>query len=547
MASDSRALPISLSATYASLSQRRTALAVSIVLLLMLVATAPFARIRGANLPAFVPIQKTFMLVADLITAVLLFGQYSIERNRELNLLASGYLFTALITVPHALTFPGVFSEGGLLGAGTQSAAWLYIAWHGGLPLVILASALMHRSTLADTAQIAGVGFSIWTALLTAAGAVAAVTLFATAGHEYLPPLIEGGRFTTVSRVLVGALLLLPVGALLTRIGRPSVLDLWLKVVMFAWFCTIAIGAFLSNGRYDVGWYMGLIFDALTSIFVLLILLHETLVLHARQFRGAAVERRERERRLNEMQVILIHLARVNELGQNVSTLIHEISQPLTTIALLARTSLRLAEDSTARLKQLLEALAASASNAMAVITHLRAFIKSNQPEPRIERIPEMIEDAIRLASLGGISAVTIEVRCHPGAVTAFFDRVQIEQVIFNLVRNAIEAMTDQGAGTLTIVTEPTSDSMIQISIADTGPGLPSIVREKLFQPFVTTKAGGLGIGLSICRIIIEEHGGQLRAEDNPTGGTIFKLTIPQLPANTVAGLSVSTRSAQLA
>jgi signal transduction histidine kinase len=526
------ASPVLLSSVRVSVGQRRTALAVSVFLLFMLLVTVPFARVHWVRLPAFVPVQKTLMLVADLITAALLFGQYSIERTRKLNILASGYLFTALIAIPHMLTFPGVFAEDGLLGAGTQSAAWLFIAWHGGLPLAAIAFALERNPKIAAITSIDRVGISVWMGALSAIGAVAAVTLIVTAGHEYLPSLIEGGRYTTTAHIVVGGLLLLPLSALLLLIRRPSLLELWLMVVMFAWFCTITVGAFLSSGRYDVGWYMGLIFDSLTSLFVLLILLHETIALYARQFRTVAAERRERERRLNEMEAVLIHLSRVNELGQQVATLIHEITQPLAAISMLAQASLRLAKGSTDQLRETLEPLAEAAANAMAVVVHLRAFIKNNQPDRRIQQIPEIVEDAIRVASLADISELAIDTRYQPAATKAFCDRVQIEQVVFNLVHNAVEAMAGNAPCVLTIASELTPEGLIQISIADTGPGLPSTVRAKLFEPFITTKASGLGVGLSICRVIIEAHGGQLWAEDNHGGGTIFRFTLPQQPAD---------------
>src|SRR5262249_36287515 len=158
-------------------------------------------------------------------------------------------------------------------------------------------------------------------AVFSAIVAVLAVTLLATAGQDWLPSLIEDGRFTDASRIAVAVLILLPVCALTMLARKRSLLDLWLKVVMFAWLCTTTMGAFLSGGRYDVGWYMGLLFDALTSLFVLLVLLHGTIALYKHQSRAAAVERAERERRLNEMETILVHLSRVQELGRNASTL----------------------------------------------------------------------------------------------------------------------------------------------------------------------------------------------------------------------------------
>jgi len=530
--------PVLLSALPAPASQRRAALAVSLLLILMLVATAPFARVPWIAFPAFVPVQKTLMLVADLVTAALLFGQSSIERARTLTILAAGYLFTALITIPHMLTFPGVFSESGLLSAGPQSAAWLYIAWHGGLPVAAIAFALRRRNVTTSPLDEAG-RVSIWMAVLAAVAAVAIITVIVTVGHSWLPSLIEGGRFTATSEVVVGLLLLLPLAALLMLVRRPSVLDVWLAVVMLAWFCTINVGAFLSGGRFDIGWYVGLLFDSLTSIFVLLVLLHETTALYARQFRSAGVEHRDRERRLSEMEAVLIHLSRVSELGQNVSALVHEVSQPLTAISNYAAASMQLAEKTPERVRPLLERLNEQAARATEIVRGLRDFIAQHETEKHVENLPDVLQRAVRLAVAGaGARAPAIEMRCSPAAAAAFIDRVQIEQVVFNLVSNAVEAMTDCPQRRLTIATGAAPDGMIEVSVADTGPGLAPEIRARLFQPFMTTKPGGLGIGLSICRVIVEAHGGKLEADSEPGRGATFRFTIPASPLRSAtAGL----------
>jgi signal transduction histidine kinase len=536
MFDQSRNPSILLSATRASTDQRRLALTVSALMLFMLVATAPFARVPWINLPVFVPIQKTLMLVADLITAVLLFGQYSIHPTRGLKIVAAGYLFTALITIPHTLAFPGVFSHTGLLAAGsTQSAAWLYIAWHGGLPLATIIFAFTRNAQTVEFDSVDKVRASICVAVLSAIFVVLAVTLLVTVGQGLLPPLVEGGRFTAASRAVVAVLLLLPLCGLLMLIRERSLLDLWLMVVMFAWLCTTTVGAFLSSGRFDVGWYVGLLFDSLTSVVVLLVLLNEILAIYARQFRAAEVERRERERRLNEMETVLVHLSRVQEIGQNASTLIHELGQPLVSISMLAQAGLTQREATVERLKQSLSTVASVSADAMTILERLRGFIKTNPPERRTQSVPEIIEDAIRLASLGGASNLVVDTQYHPAATLAFCDRVQIQQVVFNLVRNAIEAMAGGKRVDLKITTDPTSEGLIQVSIADSGPGLPAAVRAKLFEPFVSTKASGLGVGLSICRIIIEAHGGCLLADDNPGGGTIFYFTLLQGAVEAVA------------
>ena len=139
-----------------------------------------------------------------------------------------------------------------------------------------------------------------------------------------------------------------------------------------------------------------------------------------------------------------------------------------------------------------------------------------------------MIEETIALAVVGAERRdVGAELRLNPEASAAFIDKIQIQQVLFNLIRNAIEAMADRPRQSLVIATAPSGNDLIEISVADAGPGLPAEVREKLFRPFVTTKESGMGVGLSICRSIVEAHGGKIWADPNPGGGTRFCFTVP--------------------
>jgi len=238
------------------------------------------------------------------------------------------------------------------------------------------------------------------------------------------------------------------------------------------------------------------------------------------------------ERRSKEMEAVLVHLSRVNELGQNVSTLVHEISQPIAVVSMLAKALKR--SDSPKRRQLLLELLIETSEKSLSIIEHLKSYLKNQQPNRRIRQILPVIDAALDLVSLGDntVSAVTIETSNEEGAAIAFFDRVQIEQVISNLVRNAMEAMANTPRRILTITTAEIDEQTIEISVGDTGSGLPAGLRSRLFDPFVTTKASGLGIGLSICRAIIEAHGGRLSAKDNPGGGTIFSFTLPRAPVD---------------
>ncbi|HET6182562.1 MAG TPA: PAS domain S-box protein [Acetobacteraceae bacterium] len=241
-------------------------------------------------------------------------------------------------------------------------------------------------------------------------------------------------------------------------------------------------------------------------------------------------ERQERERRLNELQAELVHVSRVSELGQMASALAHEVNQPLAAIANYLNGVRRLvATGDKARIEQGLERIAEQAERARQIILRLRELVRKGETERRRESLARTIQEAIGLALVGVGSGLKLEISIDPAAQDAMIDKVQIQQVLLNLTRNAVEAMEGQSARALRIATRREGD-MVEISIADTGPGLPEQVRARLFQPFVTTKQGGMGVGLSVCRTIIEGHGGELRAEDAPGGGTVFRMSVPAAP-----------------
>jgi signal transduction histidine kinase len=523
--------PMLLASLPATAGSQRLALLASLVLLAAFAASVPFARIPLTRVPAFIALQEAILLINDLITAALLFAQYSVQRVRGLGVLAAGYLFTALIVIPHALTYPGVVSETGLFGAGPQTTAWIYIAWRAALPLTVIFYVL--RRGEGDPA-VPSNRKEVLGAILAATAAAAAVTFITVMGQDWLPDLMNGNRFGVGARVVVGLLLMLTATAWFSIFRRRSrsTLDLWLMVVMLAWLLADALGSFISGGRYDLGYYAGRVYSMLGSVFVLLVLLYEMTALYGRVVQAAKVERRERERRIIEMQAVLAHLGRVSELGQIVSSLIHEVNQPLTAISNYAAAAIVLAEPAKSeRLKQVLEGSAEQARRAAEIIRHLRELIAKREHEKQVNSIPNMLNDAVRLGLLGiDEERPTVETHYAEDTSVALFDRVQIEQVVFNLVRNAAEAMSGTSRRSLTVATALTVDNTVEVSIADTGPGLPPEVRTKLFEPFVTTKPSGLGVGLSICRVIIESHGGRLQAEDRPAGGTVFRFTLPGAP-----------------
>jgi two-component system sensor kinase FixL len=217
-------------------------------------------------------------------------------------------------------------------------------------------------------------------------------------------------------------------------------------------------------------------------------------------------------------------------MGQMAAGLAHEINQPLAAIGNYVAACQRLLEKEKPE-----EAIAAAQKasdqvrRAGEIIRRLRDFVRRNDGEKRLEPLAAVIEEATALGFAGMKSlAVHVELRIAPDASEAFIDKVQIQQVLVNLIRNALEAMAGRARRKLAISTAPRDREWIEIRVVDTGPGLAPQVREQLFQPFVSTKAGGMGVGLSLCRSIVEAHGGDLIAGNDEGSGAIFVMTLPR-------------------
>ena len=242
-------------------------------------------------------------------------------------------------------------------------------------------------------------------------------------------------------------------------------------------------------------------------------------------------ERQATEKRLQELQAELLHVSRVSAMGQMASTLAHELNQPLTAVINYAKAVKRLLDrpDGADKAKETMDKATAQAARAGQIIRRLRNFIEKGQTERSVETINKVVEEASALALVGAKeSGVHVRLDLHTDEQPVLIDKIQIQQVILNLIRNAIEAMADQPRRELTVATlpEPGQAALMRVSVRDTGPGLSDTVLAQLFQPFVTTKEKGMGLGLSICRSIIEAHGGRLWL-DQGEGGATFAFTVP--------------------
>jgi two-component system, LuxR family, sensor kinase FixL len=249
-------------------------------------------------------------------------------------------------------------------------------------------------------------------------------------------------------------------------------------------------------------------------------------------------ERQLTQTRLQELQNELIHVSRVRTMGQMAAALSHELNQPLTATTNYLNAAVRMLDTPSpdlARVKQAITLATQQTLRSGEIIRRLRAFVARGEVARRPENLAKLIEEASALA-LVGAKERDIEIRIVIPAelppVTV--DRVQIQQVLLNLIRNAVEAMETSPQRRLTIEAAP-DGAAIAVSVADTGSGIPPEIESQLFQPFVSTKKDGMGIGLSVCRTIVEAHGGRLSAEANRGGGTIFRFTLPLADAEAAA------------
>ena len=244
-------------------------------------------------------------------------------------------------------------------------------------------------------------------------------------------------------------------------------------------------------------------------------------------------ERQRTRQRLQELQSELSHVSRVSEMGQMASALAHEINQPLTAASNYLQAARRLQgrpdADDASRLGQAIELAATQVGRAAQILNRLRTFIRKGEPEQQAEDIAALIEEASAIALVGARErGVTVHLRAAASLPQVHVDKIQIQQVIVNLVRNAIEAMEASPRRELAIEAGPAARAgRVSVRVIDSGPGLAPEVAARLFKPFVTTKAQGMGIGLSICRSIVEGHGGELAAQPNPGGGTVFSFDLP--------------------
>jgi signal transduction histidine kinase len=501
------------------------AIAVGVAVLLVVAASviAPFASIPLGRVDAFIPVLQTSLSLADLITATLLFAQYSIQPQRALLVLASGYMCSGSFAFLQTLAFPGGYAPAGLIGDGPNSPAWIYVLWHTTFPAAILIYALS-KDTI-------GVG-RLWRGsiraniVLTVVGTVATISLLTwivTAKTDYIPSFYTNdvrlqsrfGNQVNLALWLWGATAL---AVLFLR--RRTILDLWLMVTLIACMPNFLVAMIGSSIRFTIGWYAARGFILVGSCMLLTVLLIETMYLYSHLASAITLQRRERANRLLSVDAVTGVIA-------------HELRSPLGAIVLNASsalTRLRSIPRQLDDMEDILNDIEADSHRAAAVISSIREMTAKTAHRTALASAEDTAQLALRLLKHDlQINEVYVTTELQGNLPDVQLDGMELQQVLLNLIRNAIDAMSSSPpeARRLGLKTSFDGQSTVLMSVQDSGPGISAGDRERIFDPFFTTKHDGMGLGLAISSSLVTKYGGKLRLVKSDADGSIFELEMP--------------------
>lgn len=522
--------PIVITAMPINAAQSRVALAVMMLILLVELASAPFANLAAVRIDSFIPTIQTAMSILHLITAVLLFSQYSVRPRIAMLAVASGYVFSALFAFEQTLAFPGAYSAGGLIGDGNDTAVWLFVLWQTTFPLAVIIYALTKDASEAPPTQsprrpMVVIGITV----ASIATSIIGLTWLTLVSAAYLPEIyVTATQVSTAATYLVIYLLLLNTLALaLLFFRRRTILDLWLIVTLFAWWPTFVLPIYFTVIRFSVGWYVGRFLATLASSAVLFVLLAETTMLYARLAGSIRLLRRERRERLTSVEAATAAMA-------------HEIRQPLTGITLasdLGPNSLNATPPDIQRARECFRLITRAALRVEETINSIRDLFRKDVSRRGSVQFNDVCYDVVKLLGQDLLAnEISVMAEYQQDLPQIHADQLQLQQVVMNLITNAIDAMKVPAPTKrrLWLTTGLKNNSMVCLFVRDSGSGVPAGNQERIFDPFYTTKLSGTGLGLAICRKIIEGHGGTLRLAETSSQGSVFEIDLPIGVAETV-------------
>ena len=555
--------PAFLSTLPANRGQVRLAWAVVLVSCLVFAAVAPFAKRPLQPVFGFIPVYQSALIINDLVTAALLLGQFTIVRSKAVLVLAGGYLFAAVMAALHMLTFPGLFAPGGLLGANAQSTAWLYMFWHAGFPLAVLAyAAFKPLAGMASRPVPWLVG-----CILIAITLAAAFAALATAGQSALPAIMQGNRYTPTMIFVVTSVWLLSLAALLVlwrgrgRGRERTVLDVWLMVAMVAWLFDIALAAVLNAGRFDLGFYAGRIYGLLAASFVLLVLLLENAALYG-QLAQAHGRERQKSAELERANARLEAADRFK--SEFLANMAHELRTPLNAIIGFSE----LLKDGAAghlldKQRRFCTMIHDGGEHLLALVNDVLDLSKVEAGrmtlEPQALELDSLLEDCLAMFDEPGRrrglqlrSQLDVSARMQ-------VDPRKLRQIVYNLLSNAVKFTPDGGSVELVarrvrreavdqwqpglparVLPLPADEGegegegdLLEIHVRDSGPGLQADELPRLFEAFHQARTvqaedvPGTGLGLALVSRLAALHGGTVGVASAPGRGSLFTVWIP--------------------
>jgi signal transduction histidine kinase len=476
--------------------------------------------VRLPEVGSFIPTVDAIMFVGEVITATLLYAQASVFRLQALAILGTGYLYTALLLIPHALTFPGAFSWNGLLGAGLNTAAWIAILRYPAFAVAVILYVRFKPAHPAAQLEAESPAPNIVAHIAAAILLAAAATSLAASG--LLPPFLSDRvsaiRSHTIEyQVALSALWIVAIVMLLRR--RSSVLDVWLLVALAGWLLQSLLNM-VEQGRFTAAWYWFYATTLFSHLVVMLALVAESTRLHARLALSVSAWDREREARLMSMDALAAAIS-------------HEVGQPLSAVGMHQEAGLKWLTGERPDVERAIKSLRAAIeakSLALGTVKSVQTSL-ARRPSDRTEfDLADLVRATVPLLQREIVSKrISLHLALDDTLSPVVADKVQLQRVLMNLLSNAIESLgvTENRPRRLAVRSAPLPGRGVALEISDNGIGIAREDLAQIFDPYFTTKAKGTGLGLSLCRIIVEAHAGRLWASRGEEFGATFHLELP--------------------
>ena len=496
------------------------------VLLAAFLVAVGFRDVQLARHDTYVPIANTIVCLNDAITAALLYAQFAVTRRQALLVLASGFLFKALVLIPHGLTFPGATLTGPLLGARVQTAIWLYLSQHVAFVLTAVAYTRLRDREAREKPVGGPIGFPIAMAAATVATAVLLLAWVLTANASRLLPIMADALHTseTFRHIVAPALIVLATVSVLVFQRRPtSMIDLWLQVAIWSWLFETLLAAIVQE-RFSLVFYVSRTMGVVSSSFVLTVFLFESLMLHRRLVLAMAARELEREGHRSAIDVV-------------VGSLAHELRQPLASILVNENAATRMLSarpPAIGELREVMDDIRASVLRANEIIDSVRTLFDASSRDRAPVDANQLVRQSVELMHIDlETHRIAVEVDVAPTLPPVQGHRGQLLEVLLNGLKNGIESLAAITHRTrhLRIETRLVEPDSVAISIEDSGVGLDPRIRNRMFEPYCSTKPRGMGLGLSICEAIVSAHGGTISLSPGAARGAVFRVELPAVAA----------------